>query len=123
MAAEFLQGLAAFFANAHGQSLKAAYAETLTSLLHSVVGIATAEVNHPLWSKAVASILQRAQTMLAKPRYWLVAFPLVIVALGASPRDVFLQHWQANLDSIAVRLKVCLIVFSNARIAPLEPWQ
>ena len=107
MSSEFIQQLAGFFANAHGQSLKCSYAETFTSLLHPVMETATAEVNHPMLSKAVASILSRAQVMAAKPRYWSTAFPLVVVALGVSPRDVFLQHWQGCIENVTARLKVC----------------
>jgi len=106
MSADFLQQLAALFANAHGHSLKCAYAEIFTSLLHPVVETATAEVNHPQWSKAVATILQRALAMSAKPKYWAVAFPLVVVSLGVSPREALLQQWQAIVDVIIAKFKV-----------------
>ena len=106
LSAEFIQQLAAFFTNAHGQSLKWAYAEVFTSLLHPVVETATAEVNHPKWSKGIAIILQRAMVMAAKPRYWSVAFPLVVVALGVSPREIFLQQWQGCIESITMRYRV-----------------
>ena len=90
MSAEFVTALAEFFVNAHGNTVKCAYAEALTSLLHPVTETATAEVNHPMWSKAIAMILDRAFAMIAKPRYWASAFPLVVVALGVSPREVFM---------------------------------
>lgn len=105
MASEFLQTLSVFFVNAHGNSLKSAFAETFTHLLHPVIESATAEVNHPLWSKAVATVLQRAMVMASKPRYWNVAFPLVVVALSVSPREVFMEHWQACIDSISSKTK------------------
>lgn len=106
MSAEFIQALAGFFANAHGQYLKCAYAETLIHLLHPVIETATAEVNHPMWSKAVAIILQRASAMLGKPRYWSIGFSLFVVTLGVSPREVFMQHWQTCIDNIQARFKV-----------------
>jgi hypothetical protein len=106
ISAEFIQTIATFFANAHGTQLKSAYAETLTSLLHSVIDTATAEVNHPSWSKAVALILQRGLNMASKPRYWPVAFPLVVVTLGASPRDAFREQWPWLLENVTTRLKV-----------------
>ena len=106
MSSEFIQQLAAYFANAHGQALKCAYAETFTSLLHPVVETATAEVNHPLWSQAISLILSRAIAMGQKPRYWLTAFPLVVVALGVSPREVFMQHWQLCTEAVSAKLKV-----------------
>lgn len=106
MSSEFLQGLAVHFANAQGQNLRCAYAETLVYLLHPVIETATAEVNHPLWSKAVAIILQRALTMLAKPKYWSVGFSLLVVTLGVSPREVFMQHWTTCIEHVQTRFKV-----------------
>lgn len=108
MSAEFLQELAGLFANAHGQALKCTFAETFTSLLHPVVETATAEVNHPMWSRAVTVILQKAREMVTKPRYWATAFPLVVVALGVSPREVFLQHWQGCIEAVILKFKVRL---------------
>ncbi|KAL1411204.1 Cell morphogenesis protein PAG1 [Vanrija albida] len=105
MAAEFLQTLSTFFANAHGSQLKSAYADTLTRLLHPVIETATAEVNHPVWAKAIAVVLQRAIAMASKPRYWPIAFPLVVVALCVSPREVFMEHWQGCIDNIASKSK------------------
>ncbi|GMK55966.1 hypothetical protein CspeluHIS016_0210220 [Cutaneotrichosporon spelunceum] len=105
MAAEFIDTLSAFFANAHGTALKIAYAETFTHLLHPVIETATAEVNHPTWARAISVVLQRAITMASKPRYWSVAFPLVIVALAVSPREVFMEHWQWCIDAIQTKTK------------------
>ncbi|WVQ77970.1 hypothetical protein IAT38_000051 [Cryptococcus sp. DSM 104549] len=105
MSSEFIQSLAEFFANAHGQALKVAYAETFTSLLHPVIETATAEVNHPMWSKAVALILDKAMVMAGKQRYWSAAFPLVITALGVSPREVFMQQWQASIDAVTAKFR------------------
>lgn len=112
MSAEVIQSLASFFANAHGQTLKCAYAETFIHLLHPVIETATAEVNHPLWSKAIAVVLQRALTMLAKPRYWTIGFPLLVVTLGVSPREVFMQHWPTSIDHVQTRFKVSIKLFS-----------
>lgn len=105
MSAEFLQDLAKLFANSHGNTLKCAYAETFTHLLHPVIETATAEVNHPLWSKVIAVVLQRALGMATKPRYWSVAFPLVVVTLAVSPREIFMEHWQSCIDVIAAKSK------------------
>lgn len=123
MSAEFIQALATLFSAAHGQTLKTAYAECFTSLLHPVVETATAEVNHPMWSKAMAVILQRAQGMAVKPRYWVSTFPLVIAALGVSPREVFMQHWQPCIDTILAKLKVSpnqryILIRRTAHCAP-----
>lgn len=106
VSSDCIQELAALFANAHGQSNKYAFVETLTSLLHPVVETATAEVNHPVWSKAVAVILQKATAMSTKARYWAIAFPLVIIALGVSPREALLLQWQSCVDGIMIKFKV-----------------
>jgi hypothetical protein len=106
MSAEFLQNLAHLFASAHGHTLKCAYAETFTHLLHPVIETATAEVNHPMWSKVIATVLQRAFAMASKPRYWSVAFPLVVVSLAVSPREIFMENWQSCIDVIAAKSKV-----------------
>lgn len=120
MSSDFITQLATFFNNAHGQNLKCAYAELFTSLLHPVIETATAEVNHPIWSKAIAVVLSRAQGMMAKPRYWSTAFPLVVVSLGVSPREVFLQHWPMCMDQIALKLKASPLAAPNSdgRIGP-----
>ena len=120
---EFVQQMSAFFANAHGHTLKCVYAETLTSLLHPIVETATAEVNHPMWSKAITAILQRALDMATKPKYWAVASPLIVVALGVSPRDVLMQHWQVCIDGVSNKLKVSAsgIGLLTFRIACFDP--
>lgn len=126
MSSEFIQAIAGFFANTHGQYLKYAYAETLIHLLHPVIETATAEVNHPMWSKAITVILQRASGMLAKPRYWSIGFSLFVVTLGVSPREVFMQNWQVCMDHVQRGFKVSKHseYRANSRIehAELLPW-
>lgn len=122
MSAEFVQALAGFFANSHGHYLKCAYAETLIHLLHPVIETATAEVNHPMWSKAVAIILQRALAMLSKPRYWSIGFSLFVVTLGVSPREVFMQHWQTCIDNIQSRFKVCPDTLDSSPVLMSGPY-
>lgn len=115
LSAEFLQSLSAFFATAHGQSLKIAYAETLSYLLHPVVETATAEVNHPIWSQAVAVILERAIGMVSKARYWGSAFQLMVIAMGVSPREGFMQQWQGVIDVILAKFKVSVSVHRSGQ--------
>ena len=103
--AEFVQELATLYANAQG-NLKTAYSDMLTHLLHPVIETATAEVNHPIWSKAVTLILSKAQAMLVKPKNWSTAFPLVVTALGVSPREEFMAHWQPCIDTIVFKIRV-----------------
>jgi hypothetical protein len=53
---------------------------------------------------------------------WAVSFPLVVVALAVSPRDVFMQHWAQSIEAVMSRLKVgrCLAKLMT-RTAPSEP--
>lgn len=112
MSSEFIQALASLYATSNLQKI---YADTFVSLLHPAVDTATAEVNHPLWSRAIASILQRASA--AAKKNWTVSFPLVVVALAVSPRDVFMQNWQQSMDAVISRLKVSYgATLANARI-------
>lgn len=120
MSSEFIQSLASLYASPHvaSQGLKNAYADTLVHLLHPVIETATAEVNHPLWSKAITLILQKALAAASKPKYWTASFPLVVVALGVSPRDLFMQHWQGCIDAILTKLRVSLFTSkTDGRIA------
>ncbi|KZO89421.1 hypothetical protein CALVIDRAFT_465237, partial [Calocera viscosa TUFC12733] len=66
---------------------------------------AGAEVNHPLWSKAMQSIYPRAFAMMAKPRYWQSAFPLTITSVCLAPTEYFLKHWMACFDLCTAKLK------------------
>lgn len=109
--AEILETVAQFFAGAHGQRVKSAYAETLTHLILPVAQSASAEINHPTWVKAMDLIAQRAASMAAKPRYWPIAYPLYVAALCASPETQFLQGiagnsgWSACLEAAMPRIK------------------
>ncbi|KAF5362660.1 hypothetical protein D9758_009577 [Tetrapyrgos nigripes] len=91
--AEFMEQLSKAFANAHGFRLKTTFAETLIQILHPIGQTAQAETNIPLWAKAIELIHPKAREMAAKPRYWSVAFPLVITSLCVAPEAYFRKHW------------------------------
>ncbi|KAJ7599265.1 cell morphogenesis N-terminal-domain-containing protein [Mycena floridula] len=103
--AEFLESLSKSFANAHGFRLKSAFAETLVHLLHPIGKTAQAETNNPLWAKAIELIYPKAREMMAKPRYWSVAFPLVITSLCVSPDSLFRKHWVSCFEASLAKLK------------------
>ncbi|CAO1619226.1 unnamed protein product [Parajaminaea phylloscopi] len=109
--AEILEAVARFFADAHGHRVKWAYAQTLTHLILPVAQSASAEINHPTWTKAMDVIAPRAASMSAKPRYWAVAYPLYVAALCAAPEEQFLQGiagnwgWTACLEAALPRMK------------------
>ncbi|KAI6165896.1 cell morphogenesis C-terminal-domain-containing protein [Pisolithus thermaeus] len=103
--AEFLESLAKSFENAHGLRFKIAFAETITRLLHPIGKTAQAEVNHPLWGKAIERIYPRAREMMGKPRYWQAAYPLAVTALCVAPHQFFLKTWTACFDYGIGKLK------------------
>ena len=68
---------------------------------------AQAETNNPQWAKAIEIIYPRAREMMAKPRYWRVAFPLTITSLCVAPQVFFLKHWVSCFEISITKLKVC----------------
>ena len=67
---------------------------------------AQAETNNPQWGKAIETIYPKAREMMSKPRYWQVAFPLVIISLCVAPQSYFLKHWQSCFEHAVSKLKV-----------------
>ncbi|KAJ7273302.1 cell morphogenesis N-terminal-domain-containing protein [Mycena rebaudengoi] len=103
--AEFLESLSKSFAQAHGLRLKTAFAETLVKLLHPIGKTAQAETNNPQWAKAIEIIYPKAREMMSKPRYWHVAFPLVITSLCVAPQTYFLKNWVHCFEAALSKLK------------------
>ncbi|TDL24591.1 hypothetical protein BD410DRAFT_896782 [Rickenella mellea] len=103
--AEFLESLSKSFEHAHGLRLKTSFAETLVHLLHPIGKTAQAEVNHPLWAKAIETIYPKARDMMSKPRYWHVAYPLVVTSLCVAPHEYFLRHWISCFEVGLSKLK------------------
>ncbi|KAL5476804.1 TAO3 [Sanghuangporus weigelae] len=103
--AEFMESLSKCFEHAHGYRLKVAFAETLVHLLHPIGKTAQAEVNNPGWAKAMEVIYGKARDMMSKPRYWQVAYPLVITSLCVAPQDFFLKNWVLCFETSVPKLK------------------
>ncbi|KAF9070360.1 cell morphogenesis N-terminal-domain-containing protein [Rhodocollybia butyracea] len=103
--AEFMESLSKAFMQAHGFRLKSAFAETLIHILHPIAKTAQAETNIPIWGKAIELIYPKAREMAAKPRYWNVAFPLMITSLCVAPQDYFKKHWVACFEAVVPKLK------------------
>lgn len=61
---------------------------------------AQAETNNPVWAKAIENIYPKAKEMMSKPRYWSVAFPLVITSLCVAPENYFRKHWISCFEAI-----------------------
>lgn len=67
-------------------------------------------MNHPQWAKAIEIIYPKAKDMASKPRYWHVAYPLVVVSLCVAPTEYFLRHWLSCFEFGLSKLKVCTTV-------------
>ncbi|KAI0053212.1 hypothetical protein FA95DRAFT_1674602 [Auriscalpium vulgare] len=102
---EFMEPLAQAFVNAHGFRFKMAFAETLVHLIHPVAKTAQAEVNQPQWAKAMEMIFPKARDLAAKPRYWQVAYSLVVVSLCVAPNEYFLKNWNGCFEAGLNKLK------------------
>lgn len=132
-----MESLSKAFMQAHGFRLKTAFAETLIHILHPIGKVcsssypafcasdfflpqtAQAETNIPLWGKAIELIYPKAREMAAKPRYWNVAFPLMITSLCVAPQDFFRKHWVACFESVVPKLKVCVCIIPfNHKLTP-----
>ncbi|ESK91761.1 cell morphogenesis protein [Moniliophthora roreri MCA 2997] len=103
--AEFMESLSKSFAHAHGHRLKSAFAETLVHIFHPIGKTAQAETNNPMWAKAIEMIYPKAREMATKPRYWNVAFPLVITSLCVAPENYFRKYWLGCFESAVSKLK------------------
>ncbi|KAF8674997.1 Cell morphogenesis N-terminal [Rhizoctonia solani] len=103
--AEFMETLSKSFANAHGTRLKIAFVKSLVEILHPIGKTAQAEVNHPGWAKAIDLIYPKAREMITKPRYFAVAYPLVISSLCVAPQDFFAKNWMACIDLSIAKMK------------------
>ncbi|CAH7671615.1 cell morphogenesis N-terminal-domain-containing protein [Phakopsora pachyrhizi] len=106
--AEFIGSFASIFDTSRGSIVKIAIAETLGPLLSQVAQSATAEVNHPVWNKAIFLILNKAHSMSDKPskaRYWGSTVPLICAAVGTAPQDVLVARWTETVDWCFSKLK------------------
>ncbi|GAK62348.1 cell morphogenesis protein [Moesziomyces antarcticus] len=103
--ADFVDVLARHFAHCHGFRIKASFAEAFAYLMLPVAQTASAEVNHPTWTKAVDTIWPRMTAMATKPRYWTVAYPLHVTLLAVSPEEKLAANWFACVEAGVVKLK------------------
>ncbi len=103
--ADFLNSIATFFGNAHGQRIKHAYANTLNRLLLPLASHATAEVDIPTWASAINALFPKAREMSTKPKHWAEAFPLACSLLCVAPRELFAKSWLHLVEANLPRLK------------------
>ncbi|SJX60360.1 related to TAO3-Transcriptional Activator of OCH1 [Sporisorium reilianum f. sp. reilianum] len=103
--AEFVDVLARHYAHCHGFRVKSGFAEAFAHLMLPVAQTASAEVNHPTWTKAIDTIWPRMTAMAAKPRYWSAAYPLHVTLLAVSPEEKLAANWFACVEAGVAKLK------------------
>ncbi|KAJ1603285.1 hypothetical protein NDA14_005329 [Ustilago hordei] len=103
--ADFVEVLARHYAHCHGFRIKVSFAEAFAHLMLPVAQTASAEVNHPTWTKAIDTIWPRMTAMTAKPRYWSVAYPLHVTLLAVSPEEKLTSGWYACVEAGVAKLK------------------
>lgn len=103
--ADFVDVLARHYAHCHGFRVKTSFAEAFAHLMLPVAQTASAEVNHPTWTKAIDTIWPRMTAMAAKPRYWSVAYPLQVTLLAVSPEEKLASGWFPCVEAGVAKLK------------------
>jgi hypothetical protein len=74
-------------------------------MLHPIGKNAQSDVNHPQWAHALEAIHTKASRMMAKPRYWGVAYPLAVTSLCVASEEYFMKHWSVLCDFSFTKLK------------------
>lgn len=102
---KFMNTIVSFFSGVHGTSVKYAYCQTLEELLLPIAENATSQLNLPRWREIINILRSRLSTMLAKPKHWHEAFPVMVVLLCSSPPDLFLSQWTHYINNLQPKLK------------------
>lgn len=102
---DFMRSLARLFANAHGQRIKQAYCYIFEKLLLPVAANPTCDLTLPKWKEFLDLVQPRLSQMLTKPRHWAAAFPLHILLLCVSSREIFASQWLPVAQSLPAKLK------------------
>ncbi|ORY16772.1 cell morphogenesis N-terminal-domain-containing protein [Clohesyomyces aquaticus] len=102
---DYMQSLAKLFSNVHGQTIKYAYCQVLKDLLLRIASRATVELSMPKWRIVIDTMKPRLSLLLAKPKHWSEAFPMMAALLCVSPTETFLTHWLSLALSTQPRLK------------------
>ncbi|KAI0150484.1 cell morphogenesis N-terminal-domain-containing protein [Xylariaceae sp. FL1272] len=119
-ACRFLTSLGRLFANSRGQTVKSAFCRILDTLLLPVAATGTnSHFTHPKWQEVLSHISPRLGTIFAKPRYWLVSFPLTTTMLCVSPAESASAQWLQLVRTLQPRLRdskmrqICLLAISR----------
>ncbi|EAW06774.1 putative cell morphogenesis protein (PAG1) [Aspergillus clavatus NRRL 1] len=102
---DFMRALARLFATAHGQRVKQAYCYIFEKLLLPIAASPNCDLGSPKWKEFLESVQSRLSQMLAKPRHWATGFPLHVLLLCVSSKEVFSSQWLSVIQSLPARLK------------------
>ena len=102
---KFMQTVVNFFSGVRGTSVKYAFCQTLEELLLPIAENATSQLNLPKWREVISALRSRLSTMLAKPKHWHEAFPVMVVLLCSSPSDIFSAQWSQYISNLQPKLK------------------
>ncbi|PLB44490.1 cell morphogenesis protein [Aspergillus steynii IBT 23096] len=102
---DFMRSLARLFVNAHGQRLKQAYCYIFEKLLLTVAANPSCDLSLPKWKEFLDLVQSRLTQMLTKPRHWAAAFPLHVLLLCVSSKEIFSSQWLSVIASLPPRLK------------------
>ncbi|RYP37218.1 hypothetical protein DL767_003037 [Monosporascus sp. MG133] len=105
-ACEFLASLGRLFSESKGRTVKAAFCDTLDTLLLPIAANASnRHLTHPKWGAVLSSISPRLAQLFVKPRHWAAAFPLTATMLCVSPPDNASTQWLQLIRPLQPRLK------------------
>lgn len=103
--ANFLESLAKFFARTQSNRIKVAYADVISHMVLPIAGVATAELNYPVWVEAIDSLFGKTMEMLQRPKSWHSAYLLATTLLSVAPQELFARNWLSVFEANSSRLK------------------
>lgn len=103
--ADFMVSMANFFVKSQGFRAKRAYCEIFSKLLLPIAPTAKTELNHPTWQEFVNLLHPKLNEMMAKPRHWHTAFPLMGTLLCVSPNEYFANFWMHLVENNLPKLR------------------
>ncbi|KAI1201320.1 cell morphogenesis N-terminal-domain-containing protein [Nemania serpens] len=116
----FFASLGRIFAQSHGQRVKTAFCRILDTLLLPIAAKGgNRHFTHPKWQEVLSHIGPRLASLILKPKYWMVSFPLTSTMICVSPPEPASAQWLQLVRSLPARLKdkalrpLCLLEISR----------
>ncbi|KAI0236824.1 Cell morphogenesis protein PAG1, partial [Massospora cicadina] len=103
--AEFLLSCASFFRKTKNARLRRAYAEAFIDMLLPITPVLVAEVNFPVWVKAVDLLQAQANKLLQKLTHAGYALAFAVAVLGVAQKEVFQAKWAGLFELCAQRTR------------------